>query len=347
MGARHLAQPADGLDSGVSRSLAISLGVALAVACESPSAPDARQSAWSTGPDVPRPVLAAGVAALGLEIAVAGGFDTGGAGAMNVTAEVDVFDSAAGTWGKLPDAPVRWTDANLIGVGDTLYLAGGIDAQRVAHGEVYALDPLSRRWHTLPPLPPGDERGAAGAIGVQNRIYLLGGASSTGVLDRCVQFDIAQQSWTALPPLPAPRAHPAAMRRSDGWLIVAGGFASLDASEPRSEVWGLPPLGTAWQPLAAMHVPGASDARGGCAYGVVLGGLICAGGEGAQAASKVVERYDPYLDEWTVREPMPVERAGTQGAALGGRLFVPGGAGTLSLDPTDTLYIYTPLDTPP
>lgn len=343
MGARHLAQPADGVDSGVSRSLAISLGVALAVACESPSAPDARQSAWSTGPDVPRPVLAAGVAALGLEIAVAGGFDTG-AGAMNVTAEVDVYDSASGTWGKLPDAPVRWTDANLIGVGDTLYLAGGIDAQRVAHGEVYALDPLSRRWHTLPPLPPGDERGAAGAIGAQNRIYLLGGASSTAVLDRCVQFDIAQQSWTALPPLPEPRAHPAAMRRSDGWLIVAGGFASLDASEPRSEVWGLPPLGTAWQPLAAMHVPGASDARGGCAYGVVLGQLTCAGGSGPGA--RVVESYDPYLDVWTRREDMPVDRA-TPGAATGGLLYVPGGGDPTTGDPTRTLYIYAPLDTAP
>jgi hypothetical protein len=140
------------------------------------------------------------------------------------------------------------------------------------------------------------------------------------------------------------------MRRSDGTLIVAGGFASLDASEPRGEVWALPPPGAAdrtWQPRAAMHPPGDLDTRGGCAYGVVLGQLVCAGGGGGQTARRVVESYDPYLDVWTPRDPMPVERAGTQGAVVGGRLFVPGGAATLALEPTDTLYIYAPLDTAP
>jgi hypothetical protein len=98
-------------------------------------------------------------------------------------------------------------------------------------------------------------------------------------------------------------------------------------------------------PRAAIDQPG--ELRGGCAYGVVLGQLVCAGGEGGVAARRVVESYDPFNDAWTVREPMPVERAGAQGAAIGGRLFVPGGAGTLTFDPTDTLYVYTPLDTAP
>jgi hypothetical protein len=140
------------------------------------------------------------------------------------------------------------------------------------------------------------------------------------------------------------------MRRADGTLIVAGGLASLDASEPRGEVWALPPPGAVprdWQPRTAMHRPADLDTRGGCAYGVVLGQLVCAGGEAGQAARSVVESYDPYNDMWMAREPMPVERAGAQGAAVGGRLFVPGGAGTLALEPTDTLYIFTPIDTAP
>jgi len=90
-----------------------------------------------------------------------------------------------------------------------------------------------------------------------------------------------------------------------------------------------------------------SDVRGGCAYGVVLGELVCAGGESGVAARNVVQSYNPYLDQWTTREAMPVDRAGTQGVAVGGRLFVPGGAQRLAFEPTDTLYIYTPLDTAP
>lgn len=329
----------------MSRSPAAAAGLAIAAlacpACGGAAPPDARRSAWSPGPDLPRPALAPGVAALGLQIAVVGGFDA----PDHVTAEVDVFDSAAGAWTTLHDAPVAWSDPDLAGVGDTLYLAGGLEgAARTARGEAFALDPLSGAWQPIPPLPPGDERGAAGVVGTPGRIYLLGGVSSTGVLDRCVAFDIAQQRWLALPALPAPRAHPAAMQRSDGWLIVAGGFADRDGADPRDDVWGLPPLGTAWQPLAPMHLAGAADARGGCAYGVVLGQLTCAGGRGPGAL--VVESYDPYLDAWTRRDDMPVERTATPGAAAGGRLFVPGGADAAGA-PTRSLWIYAPLDSAP
>jgi hypothetical protein len=323
----------------VSRSLVAAAVLGLA-ACGAPSPPDARLSAWAQGPDLPRPALSPGVGALGLQIFVVGGFDAAG----HITTEVDGFDAAAASWSRRADAPMAWSDANVVGVGDTLYLAGGLDAAGAAHGDAYALDPVTQSWHAIPALPPGDERGGAGVVGAPNRIYVLGGVSTTDVLDRCVVFDIAAQSWSALPALPAPRAHPAAMRRSDGWLIVAGGFADRDGAEPRDDVWGLPPLGTAWQTLAPMHLPGATDVRGGCAYGVVLGQLTCAGGRGPGALA--VESYDPYLDEWTRRDAMPVERTGTPGAAVGGRLFVPGG-GDATGALTRSLWIYAPLDTAP
>jgi hypothetical protein len=300
---------------------------------------------------MPRRALEPGVAAFGLGLVVAGGFDTSVAEGLDITAQVDVFDTASGTWGSLPGAPVRWTHINLATVGDTLYIAGGLaGTELTAHGEVFALDPAQHAWRVLPPMDPGDERGASGVVTAPGRIYLLGGASSTQALASCLEFDTVTQSWSHLPPLPEPRSHPAAMRRSDGTLIVAGGLASLDSSEPRGEVWALPPPGSvprAWVPRTAMHQPGELDTRGGCAYGVVLGQLVCAGGETAQAARAAVESYDPYEDVWTAREAMPIDRAGAQGAAIGGRLYVPGGAASLTVDPTDTLYVYTPLDTAP
>lgn len=298
---------------------------------------------------MPRRALEPGVAALGQQVVVVGGFDTSLREGLDVTARTDVFDTIDHTWGTLPDAPVRWTHANLAAVGGTLYLLGGLEgAQFQARGEAFALDSLGHTWQPIAAMDPADARGAAGVVTAPGRIYLLGGASSTAALATCLEYDLAADRWTHLPDLPAPRSHPAAMRMADGTLIVAGGLASFDASSPRGEVWALPPPGTAsrvWQPRTAMHLPADRDTRGGCAYGFVLGELVCAGGEGGQAARKVVESYDPYTDVWTVREPMPVERAGTQGAVVGGRLFIPGGAGTLTFDPTDTLYIYAPLDT--
>src|SRR5206468_1402981 len=98
----------------------------------------------------------------------------------------------------------------------------------------------------------------------------------------------------------------------DGSLIVAGGLATVDATSAVTDTYLLPPGGTAWQPKMPMLF-----AHGGCAYGVVQGQLVCAGGEGGNPPGevfKVTESYDPICDVWTRREDMPQPRAGTQGA---------------------------------
>lgn len=308
---------------------------------------DCTPEGWSAGPAMPRRALEPGVAALGLQVVVAGGFATGEDEGLEITARVDAFDTTDGTWGALPDAPVRWTHINLAAVGATLYIAGGLEGtQGTAHGETFALDALTRMWRPIAAMDPADARGAAGVVTGPGRIYLLGGTSSTSVLASCLEYDVAQDRWTRLPDLPAPRTRLAGMRLPDGTLIAAGGFDSPGSVVPRGEVWALPPPGSVprtWQPRAPMPVT--AGVRGGCAAGVVLGELVCAGGVGGACTRSVVESYAPYTDVWTAREPMPVERAGTRGAAIGGRLYVPGGTGTLALEPTDTLYIYTPLDT--
>lgn len=299
--------------------------------------PDAPVSAWSLGPAMPRRAVDAGVAPFGLRVVVAGGFD-----GVEITPRVDVFSAAGNAWSALPDAPIRWTSINVAAVGTTLFLLGGLEgAGRVASGDGFALDPVTESWQPITPMP--DARGGSGVVTAPGRVYLLGGVSSTGALASCLAYDTIAGTWTPLPDLPAPRARPAAMRRSDGTLIVAGGFESADASQPRGEVWALPPGQSGWELRKAPE----RVARGGCAYGVVLSQLICAGGEGGPAASTLVDSYDPYADVWTEGEAMPVERAGAQGAGLDARFFVPGGAGAPGMDPTDTLYIYAPLDTAP
>lgn len=309
------------------------------VACSSePAHPDAPASAWSMGPAMPRRALDAAVASAGQRVVVVGGFD-----GAEVTTRVDAFDPVDDRWVSLADAPVAWTSGNLGAVGGMLYLLGGLEGPAgQARGDAFALDVLGQRWETLTPMDAPDARGAAGVATGPGHVYLLGGVSS-GPLASCLVYDVAAARWDRLPDLPAPRAHPAVMRRADGTLIVAGGFESADASEPRSDVWALPLLATAWEVRRAPE----RVARGDCAYGVVLSQLICAGGQGDPSAGTLVESYDPYLDAWTEGEAMPAPRAGTPGAALGTRLFVPGGADALAATPTDTLYIYAPLDTAP
>ena len=154
-----------------------------------------------------------------------------------------------------------------------------------------------------------------------------------------IAYNFALDQWSALPDLPAKRSHPAVMRMSDGTLIAAGGLETIESSSAKADVWSLSPRADAWQPRSPML-----HARGGCAYGVVFEQLICAGGEVGSSALRTVERYDPVNDVWSALEDMPDERAGTQGAVVGGRLFVPGGARTLTFSPTNTLYAFAFLE---
>jgi len=146
--------------------------------------------------------------------------------------------------------------------------------------------------------------------------------------------------WTRLPDLPTARSHPAAMRMNDGTLIVAGGLATLDATAPLSDVWALPPNRSQWEQRRSMPT-----ARGGGAYGNVYGNLIVAGGESGRIALANVEGYDPVTDVWTIYPDLPAARAGTQAAAIGQLLYVPGGAQMLAFEPTSSLFVFSLLDT--
>jgi hypothetical protein len=328
------------------------LWIALA-GCSSPAAHvDAPSSHWSMGTPLPVPRLEPGVTALGQRVVVLGGFDTDLMAGLDITKRVDVYDpaadpaitpsagSASNPWSQLPDAPVPFTHVQLAAVGTTLYLLGGLAGQTyTARGDSFALDTQdpNAQWRQIAAMPAGQERGSAAVVVAGSRIYLLGGAGTNAALKSNLVYDTIADSWSQLmPDLPAPRSHPAGMRRADGTLVVAGGLATLDSSSQAGDTWQLAPLGSMW--MTGMMMP---EPRGGCAYGELQGQLICAGGEAGPSAYKSVESYDPLADMWTELEPMPDSRAGTQGAVVGDRLFVPGGARELVFEPLATLFVYT------
>ena len=303
---------------------------------------DAGPSPWSLEEAMPGPRLEPGVASLGQRIVVLGGFYQSQAEGLGITTDVieyDMFAQADQKWTTLRSAPVAWTHANLASASATLYLLGGAEGTDfIPRGEAFALDTdqADAQWRSLAPVPMSYEpRAAAGIVVSPPNIYLIGGATETDALASVIAYDYSLDLWRRLPDLPAKRSHPAAMRMPDGTLIVAGGLETIFSTSAKSDVWALPPGGLEWQPRKPML-----QARGGCAYGVVLEQLICAGGEVGQAALHTVERYDPINDVWSQLEDMPDERAGTQGAVIGGRLFVPGGARTLTYSPTNTLYAF-------
>ena len=303
---------------------------------------------------MPRPAVEAGVTIFGQRVIVAGGFDS----TTDVTAEVDAFDIGDDKWVRLPDAPVRWSHINLAAIADTVYLLGGLEGAPgayIAHGQSWRLDPGNDQWTPIQMISDADARGAAGVISSPGHIFLLGGATAAGSVASCLQYDVATNAWTHLPDLPVAVDHPAVMQTTDGRLIVAGGLtgglADPATSPATSDVWSLQyanaGTGATWQPRASLLSLNDPAPRGGCAFGLVLGSLVCAGGGGGANAHTATSSYDPYLDQWTANTQMPEGRTGTTGAATTARLFIPGGSASAALEPLDTLLIYTPLNLAP
>ena len=109
----------------------------------------------------------------------------------------------------------------------------GDSLRNIARGEAYALDTQDPepQWRTLAAMPPGFERGSAAVVVAPPRVYLFGGAGTNNALATNLYYDSLADMWSQVTPdLPAPRSHPAGMRRVDGTFVVTGGLATLDSN---------------------------------------------------------------------------------------------------------------------
>lgn len=124
-------------------------------------------------------------------------------------------------------------------------------------------------------------------------------------------------------------------------LMAAGAvFGSrLTQPDPQAAVDPLPqtPL-PGWRTLAPLPAP-----RRGLAVAEFQGQLYAVGGETGEAVSAEFTRYDPELDRWEPLPDKPVPVTDARSAAVGARLYVPGGR-LQGGQVTDALEIYDPLE---
>jgi N-acetylneuraminic acid mutarotase len=258
------------------------------------------------------------VVALGGRVYVLGGFDR-----QNRPVDVvEVYDPARDRWESRKPLPMPLHHANAAAVGSKLYIVGAlIGGDFRATGVTYEYDPKADAWTPRTPMPPGTERGASAAMVMGTRIYVAGGLRGTSVGDFS-SYDVSTDRWDALPAMPGPRDHLVG-GVVGGVLFAIGGrgpsvglTGRVDAFDPKSRTWS---------PRTPMPT-----SRAGCAAGVIADRIIVVGGEGDRRRPDGVfvaaEAYSPASDGWSVLPPMLTPRHGTGGAALGGRLYVPGGA---------------------
>jgi N-acetylneuraminic acid mutarotase len=217
-------------------------------------------AAWHAGPRLPIALNHPGVAAIGGDVYVGGGFTPRGASSR-------AFVLRGGTWQEI--APLRRARGALVllALGGHLFAFGGRDnVSEIAIPERY--DPATNAWTDLPPMPNPRNHGAGYVEGTE--ACVAGGRvpATTAVID-C--FDTSTSVWTASGQLPVATSG-ASAAFFDGRLIVAGGEPSNETDlvalvqERRANVWTTQP----------MLIP-----RHGTAYALYEGRLWQCGGASA------------------------------------------------------------------
>ena len=153
--------------------------------------------------------------------------------------------------------------------------------------------------------------------------------------------------WTRLAPVPEPNEERNGVVAAGKLYLIGGNPVGMTGTPPGA-VWEYDAAGDKWtrkknMPLAAHHVAVTENA--GKIY--VFGGGVQkqAGGQSYVPANNAWE-YDPAADSWKALAAMPTARLAAVAAAVGGKIYVMGGAGNYkaregqSLDPNQPHRVF-------
>lgn len=211
-------------------------------------------------------------------------------------------------------------------IGGTLYLIGGFwTVDTKATPRVDALDLTTGAWRRLRDMPVAMTHANAAVVG--NTVWIVGGFEGDHpgpATTRVWRWDPHSDTWSAGPPLPAPRAS-GALVAVGSTLHYFGGYLP-DRSTDSPNHWRLVAGGATWEPRAPLPHP-----RGHLS-GVFLDGWIYAisgntGHDPMPIDVTFAERYNPVADRWESIRNLPFPVSHTEGAifAYDGRIITLGG----------------------
>ena len=296
---------------------------------------------WSLGTAMPLARAENAVAELNGKIWVLGGWPAG-----RMTSNlVQIYDPATSRWSLGPSLPQPVHHTHAVAAGGKLYVIGGeVDGALSGRpgtdvANTWVHDPAVGGWAARAPMPT--PRSAGGEAVLDGKIYVAGGRTPGGSAFEV--YDPATDQWEKLPDLPSQRNH-LAMAAVNGKIIVAGGRTGPGFNAERLEVVEIyDPKARRWTRGAPLPAP-----RAGIMGAGLAGCMFVFGGEGERThvlgLTPDAYGYDPRADRWTRLPDLPIAIHGLKGsAAVGGRIYLPGGGLTLGGDsPTNAMQVYRP-----
>jgi len=241
---------------------------------------------------------------------------------LDVSRAVHAYDTTTAAWKTLAPLPASFEMANVAGVGERLFVLGGLENTTSLEYD-FAAD----AWLSRAPLPVERGRGAA-AVGVHGtRVLLAGGILrgqsannlNTGMrVPELLAYDTVMDTWQVLPAMPQSNGYAmGAILGNEFWVL--GGSTDFVRTD---EVLAYDLVSGAWTVKPALPRTLSSAAV------AVLGGRIYLTGGIATSVGMISPDtmvLDPATGMWSTVAPLGTPRFGTGGAVVDGRLYVPTG----------------------
>ena len=262
---------------------------------------------------------------------------------------VQRFDPATATWTNLGNPPLQMHHFQPVVFDDEIWAVGafvGNYPNETPVANIHRYDATLNSWSLGAAMPAGRNRGAAGAVVYDGKIYLVCGNTmghNGGFVPWLDEFDPVSQTWTPLPDAPNARDHFLASVIGHK-LYVAGGrqtdqpnpfdatVAAVDVYDFSTGVWSTLSNDLPTERAGTMSVTHREH-------------LIVIGGEsdGQNAAHNEVEALDTLTGRWSALPNLIQGRHSGGAVSHRGRLFVASGSGNKGgspeLNTTERLWI--------
>lgn len=262
---------------------------------------------------------------------------------LSIFLTVQTVTAQGENWRLVTNMPTPRHDVACCVADGKIYVMGGMTNEsgpgQAFYNLVSRLDPETKEWSTLNSLP--ESRVGAYACYINNKIYLFGGTKDFHSQNSKTMYiyDIEKNEWTSGTDMPRGIAYAGGCVHENKIYLIGGLEDGTTTWTPTNTVLRYDPEVNNWDSLANMNM--ANSFPTVC----VADGKIYAFG-GAKAPEgilyDVVQEYDPILNEWTNKNPIPTKLVFHSCISFNDRIWLMCGT-TDATDPINgSVYIYEP-----
>jgi len=247
---------------------------------------------------------------------------------------VSIYNIHTKKWSTGAPPPIELHHFQPVVYNNSIYIVGAFtggwpDEKPVPN--IYRYSPGKDSWTKGSTIPTKRQRGATGAVLVEDQIFVVCGIKNGHIDDHknwLDMYDLKTDTWTQLPDAPRPRDHFQAVAAEGQIFVMAGRRSSAPNDGFKHTIKEVDIYDIAKKEWTTASKPIPTPRAGNFATLYNKEVLILGGESGTQvAAHNEVEGFHINNLQWTSHTPMIQGRHGTGAALVGDKIIIASGCG--------------------